>query len=255
VRYSKSVSERPEETAPTGPLAAAVIGTPPVVGAEADSLGHRAPGAYQIHAYTSLAGAKAAILHREVYGALRPSPTPLLLVASAASPAVATLLQKTFTAAAQAEGKSLVVRDLVPLPSSDSRGATTFSMLISLLVIGIIGSAIIYLLGRHRTPPVHLAVMVALAVGAGLVATLVTNVLIGAFHGHFLAVGGWRRCSCLRSACPLPPSWCSSACPGSQSGHSCSWSSATPHPRADRPPSCCPDSGELSANSYHPVLR
>jgi hypothetical protein len=221
------VSERPEETAPTGPLAAkdrlllfalvgvlllafalvgsnvaanhapkphqvplAVIGTPPVVGAEADSLGHRAPGAYQIHAYTSLAGAKAAILHREVYGALRPSPTPLLLVASAASPAVATLLQKTFTAATQAEGKSLVVRDLVPLPSSDSRGATTFSMLISLLVIGIIGSAIIYLLGRHRTPPVRLAVMVALAVGAGLVATLVTNVLIGAFHGHFLAVWG-----------------------------------------------------------------
>ena len=114
----------------------------------------------------------------------------MLLVASAASPAVATLLQKAFTAATQAEGKSLVVRDLVPLPSSDSRGATAFSLLISLLVIGLVGCAAIYLLGRHRPPPVRLAATVALAVGAGLVAALVTNVIVGAFHGHFLAVWG-----------------------------------------------------------------
>ncbi len=167
-----------------------VIGTPPVVGAEADSLGHRAPGAYQIHAYTSLAAAKAGILHREVYGALRPAPSPLLVVASAASPAVEALLQQVFTAAAKAQGKTLVVRDLVPLPSSDSRGATTFSMLISLLVIAIISSAVIYLLGRHRPPPVRLAAMVALGVCAGLVAALLTNVIVGAFHGHFLAVWG-----------------------------------------------------------------
>ena len=221
------MSERPEETAPTGGLAPkdrvllfallgvlglalalvgsnvaanhapkphqlplGLIGTPAAVGAETASLEHLAPGAYQVHAYTSLAAANSAILHRDVYGAFRPAPTPLLLVASAASPAVATLLQQTFTAATNAEGKSLVVRDLVPLPSSDARGATTFSMLISLLVIGIIGSAVIYLLGRHRSPPVRLAVTVALAVGAGLVATLVTNVLVGAFHGHFLAVWG-----------------------------------------------------------------
>lgn len=221
------MSERPEETAPTGALAAkdrlllfallgvlvlavalvgsnvaanhapkphglplALVGTPAVVGAEAESLGHAAPGAYEIHAYTSLAGARVAILHRVVYGALRPAPTPLLLVASAASPAVSALLQASFTAAAQAEGKSLVVRDVVPLPSSDSRGATTFSMLISLLVIGIIGSAVIYLLGRHRSPPVRLVATFVLAVSAGLVATLLTNVIVGAFHGHFLAVWG-----------------------------------------------------------------
>ena len=223
----ESVSERPAETAPTGAFAAkdrlllfallgvlvlafalvgsnvaanhapkphqlplGVIGTPLVVSAEAASLEHRAPGAFQIHAYSSLAAAKEAILHRDVYGALQPASTPLLLVASAASPAVEALLQKTFTAAAQKQGKTLVVRDLVPLPSSDSRGATTFSMLISLLVIAIISSAIIYLLGRHRPPPVRLAAMVAMGVCAGLVAALLTTVIIGAFHGHFLAVWG-----------------------------------------------------------------
>jgi hypothetical protein len=167
-----------------------VIGTPPVLRAVTGSLGHRAPGAYEIHAYTSLAAAQTAIFHRGVYGAFRPVPSPLLLVASAASPAVATLLQQTATAAAHTQGKALVVRDLVPLPSSDSRGATAFSMILSLIITGIMGSAVIYLLGRHRPPAQRLAAMVALGILAGLVAALVTNVVIGAFPGHFLAAWG-----------------------------------------------------------------
>jgi hypothetical protein len=171
-------------------LPVGVIGTPTEVGAVAGSLGHRAPGAYEIHAYTSLAAARAAILHRAVYGAFRPAPTPQLLIASAASPSVATLLQQTFAAAARTQGKVLEVRDLVPLPGSDSRGATAFSMILSLIIAGIMGSAVVYLLGRHRPAPVRLVAMVALGIGAGLVAALVTNVVVGAFHGHFLAVWG-----------------------------------------------------------------
>jgi hypothetical protein len=45
---------------------AGVIGTPPVVRAVARSLGQRAPGAYKIHAYTSVAAAQTAILHRAI---------------------------------------------------------------------------------------------------------------------------------------------------------------------------------------------
>jgi hypothetical protein len=167
-----------------------VIAAPPFTRALSASLGHRAPGAYRVHAYTSLAAARAAILDRGVYGAYRPGPSPLLLVASAASPTVAALLQQTFAAAAQTQGKALVVRDLVPLPSSDSRGATAFSMVLSLIITGVMGSAVIYLLGRHRPAPQRLGAMVALGVGAGLVAALVTNVVIAAFPGHFLAVWG-----------------------------------------------------------------
>jgi hypothetical protein len=221
------MSERPDGTAPTGSLAAhdrrlliallgvlvlafalvgsnvaanhapkphhvpvGVIGTPPVVGAVAGSIGQHAPGAYQVHAYSSLAAARTAILDRTVYGAFRPLPSPLLLVASAASPAVATLLEQTVAAAARAQGQALVVRDLVPLPSSDSRGATAFSMVLSLIIAGILGSAVIYLLDRHRSQPQRLATMAALAVGVGLVAAFVTNVVIGAFPDHFLAVWG-----------------------------------------------------------------
>jgi uncharacterized protein DUF3533 len=111
-------------------------------------------------------------------------------MASAASPSVAALLEQTFAAAARTQGKALVVRDLAPLPSSDSRGATAFSAVLSLIIAGIMGSTVIYLLGQHRSPPVRLAAMVALGIGAGLVTALVTNVVVGAFPGHFLAVWG-----------------------------------------------------------------
>jgi hypothetical protein len=155
----------------------------------AGSLEHRSPGAYEIHAYSSLAAARTGILIRAVYGVFRPD-LSLLLVASAASPSVAALLQQTFAAAARTQGQVLVVRDLVPLPSSDPRGATAFSMVLSLIIAGIMGSTVIYLLGQHRPPPERLAAMVALATGAGLVAALLTNVIISAFPGHFLAVWG-----------------------------------------------------------------
>jgi hypothetical protein len=233
------VSERPDGTAPTGSFAAqdrrlvialvgvlvvvfalvasnvaanhspkphhvpvGVVGSPPVVRGVAGSLEQRAPGAYEIHAYTSLAAAQTAILHRKVYGAFRPLPSPLLLDASAASPAVATLLQQTFAAAAHTQGKALVTRDLVTLPSSDSSGATAFSTVLSLIIAGIMGSAIIYLLGQHRSAPERLVVTVALGLGAGLVAAFVTNVLIGAFPGHFLAV--WAVAALFVLALGLP---------------------------------------------------
>ncbi|HEV7579144.1 MAG TPA: hypothetical protein VGO77_01800, partial [Mycobacterium sp.] len=127
-----------------------IIGEPALAGAVAGSIQRRAPGDYQIHMYSSLAAAQTAILHRAVYGAFRPAPSQLLLIASAASPAVATLLRQTVEAKARAEGTTLVVRDLVPLPRSDSRGATAFSMVLGLIITAIMGSAVIYLLGRHR---------------------------------------------------------------------------------------------------------
>jgi hypothetical protein len=167
-----------------------VVGTPDVVRSVAASLQQKAPDSYEVHGYASLTAAQTAVLHREVYGAYQPAPSPVLLVASAAGAAVVTLLEKTFEPAARQQGQSLTVRDLAPLPSSDSRGATSFSMVISLLIAGIMGSTIIFVLGQHRPPLFRLAAMVGLGVSAGLVATFVTNVVVGAFHGHFLAIWG-----------------------------------------------------------------
>src|SRR5260370_24026394 len=110
------MSERPEATAPTGSLAArdrrlliallgvlvvvfalvgsnvaanhapkphhvpvGIVGTLPDIASVADSLGHSAPGAFEVHPYTSLAAARAAVLHPPGYGAFRPVPSPVLL--------------------------------------------------------------------------------------------------------------------------------------------------------------------------------
>jgi hypothetical protein len=66
-------------------LPVGIVGTPTEVAAVAGSLERRAPGAYEIHAYSSLAAARGGVLNRAVYGAFRPVPSRLLLVASAAS--------------------------------------------------------------------------------------------------------------------------------------------------------------------------
>ena len=180
-----------------------IVGPRAVVGAVGTALGHAAPGAYQIHGYPSMAPAQAAIRNRQVYGAYRPSSPALLVVASAASTAVSTLLEQTFASVAHAQHQTLVVRDLVPLPSSDPRGATAFSAIISLLVAGLLGSTAIFLLGAHLPPALRIAAKVALAVAAGLVAALLTNVIIGAFPGQFLGFWGVATLYVLAIALPI----------------------------------------------------
>jgi hypothetical protein len=171
-------------------LPVGIVGTPVVTDSAEAELGRAAPGAFEAHAYRSLTAAKTAVLHRSIYGAFQPAPSPVLVVASAASPAVAVLLQRTFARAAGRSGRVPAVRDVVPLPESDSSGATTFSAILSLIIAGLAGTTMVFTLTRHRPEAFRLAVTAALGVGAGLITALVTNVLVGAFPAHFFAVWG-----------------------------------------------------------------
>jgi hypothetical protein len=180
-----------------------LIGDTPAVVAIASSLSHSAPGAYNVHRYATLAEARAAILDRSVYGAYSPAPSPRLLVASAASLSVASLLKQRFAAAGRAHGRSPVVQDVAPLPGSDPNGATAFSMLLSLILAGELGAVLIFTLGRHRSAVSRLLVIAGMGVGAGLIAALVTNVVVSAFPGHFLAVWGVSTAFVLSIAVPI----------------------------------------------------
>ena len=167
-----------------------VVGTPAVGEAARAELARAAPGAFEVHAFQSLTTARTAVLHRSVYGAFQPVPATVLLVASAASPPVAALLQRTFASVASRSGRVLAVRDLVPLPSSDSSGATTFSAVLSLIIAGLAGTTVIFMLTRHRPEAVRVVLTVVIGVAAGLITALVTNVLVGAFPDHFFQVWG-----------------------------------------------------------------
>jgi hypothetical protein len=167
-----------------------IVGTRATVDVARADLTRAAPGAFEVHAYRSLTAARTAVLHRSVYGAFQPAPAPVLLVASAASPPVAVLLRRTFSGVARRSGRAVAVHDVVPLPSSDASGATSFSAVLSLILAGLVGSSLIYAFTRNRSEAARVIVTGALGVGAGLVTALVTNVLVGAYPGHFFAVWG-----------------------------------------------------------------
>jgi hypothetical protein len=167
-----------------------IVGTPAVAGVADAELARAAPGAFDVHAYRSLSSARTAVLHRSVYGAFQPVPAPVLLVATAASPPVGVLLQRTFARVAGRSGRAPAVEDLVPLPASDSSGATSFSVVLSLILAGLAGASLVYAFTMNRPEAARVVLTVALGVGAGLVTALVTNVLIGAYPGHFFAVWG-----------------------------------------------------------------
>jgi hypothetical protein len=184
-------------------LPVAIVGSAQAADAFARQLDSKVPGGFEVKPYGSEAAARTAILHRKVYGAFEPGPPPTLLVASAASRSAETLLEQTFEQVARAQGQTLVVRDLAPLPSSDSTGATSFAAVLSLIIAGVLGSSIMYMVTQGRPLGVRLASLLALGVGAGLMAALATNIVVGAFSGHFLAVWGVASLFVLALAFPI----------------------------------------------------
>jgi hypothetical protein len=168
-----------------------IVGPAPVADAARAQLARADPGGFKVHDYESLPAAKTAVLHRSVYGAYQPGPSPVLLTANAASPPVAVLLQRVFGSVAQVTGRPLVVQDVAPLPPSDSTGATIFSALLGLIVAALAGSSIVFAFTRHRHEGIRIVAQAAIAIVAGLITALVTTVIVGAFSSsHFFAVWG-----------------------------------------------------------------
>jgi hypothetical protein len=181
-----------------------IVGPAPAADLARAQLGRVDPGGFTVRDYDSLTAAKTAVLHRSVYGAYQPAPSPVLLTANAASPAVATLLQRIFGSVSQVSGRTLVVHDVAPLPPSDSSGATIFSALLGLIIAALAGSSVVYAFTRHRPEGVRVLATVGIAVGAGLITALVTCVIVGSFPGdHFLAVWGVASLFVLAMGLPI----------------------------------------------------
>jgi hypothetical protein len=193
------------------------------------------------------------VLHRSVYGAFQPLRSPVLLVASAASPPVAVLLQRTFARVASRSGRALAVRDLVALPSSDSSGATSFSVVLSLILAGLAGTSLVYAFTRHRSEAARVIVTVALGVGAGLITALITNVLIGAYPRHFFQVWGVATLFVLAIGLPIAAFQVIFGIAGTAIGWILFLVIGNPASGGSSAPSFSQGSGEPSVRSCHPV--
>lgn len=173
-------------------LPVAVVGTPRATAALQSRLS--GTGAFAVRLEPSVAAARDAIRHQEVYGALVPAGhPPTLLVASAASPLVAAVLTKAFTSAAQQGGSQLTITDVAPLPADDPRGVAGPYLVLGLLIGGYVGAMVIGRLIGMRSPSVRplglrLAVLACYALVAAAAGVVLLGPVLGVLHGSALAI-------------------------------------------------------------------
>ncbi|WP_169787703.1 hypothetical protein [Luteipulveratus mongoliensis] len=139
--------------------------------------------------YDDQPAAERAIRDREVYGALvvRPGGPPSVLTASAASPAVAQILTQ-MGQQMSAPADATAVRDVVPAPADDPRGAGLSTSVLPLILGGVLATIV---LDRLTSRPLRRAVAVVVFAGAsGLVIGLVLHVWLGALEGSYWTVSG-----------------------------------------------------------------
>ncbi|WP_072805342.1 hypothetical protein [Rhodococcoides yunnanense] len=158
----------PSVTSKAHEVPLAVVGDSP-------ALTSQLSGTFDVSTVPDRVTAVAQIEAREVYGAIVPGPTPEVLTASANG----TVVSQMFTGVAS-ELKTTVT-DVVPLASTDARGAGLSAMAFPLVIGGIVGGVIISMLvkGVWR----RLLATATYGVGAGIVVVAITQGWFGILHG------------------------------------------------------------------------
>ncbi|WP_405578706.1 ABC transporter permease [Streptomyces sp. NBC_01092] len=165
------------------------VAGPTAAAAQVEQQLSRHEGAFDIHRYADEAAARDAIEDRTVYGAVVVTPQgPELLTASAASPAVAQLLQQAVGQQAAAEGTQVKTVDVVPAPANDPRGAALNSSVLPLALAGMAAGAAVTLLGLRGIRAVGALVGVAALIG--LVAASIAHSWLGVLSGDWWAEAG-----------------------------------------------------------------
>ncbi|MGW7278331.1 ABC transporter permease [Streptomyces sp. NPDC054844] len=165
------------------------VAGPPAAVAQVEQRLTQREGAFELHRYADEDAARGAIEDRTVYGAVIAGDRgPKLLTASAASPAVAQLLQQAVAGQASAAGAPAQVVDVVPVPGTDPRGAALGASVLPLALAGIATGAVATLLGLRGARAV--AALVGAAALTGLVAAAIAHSWLGVVTGDWWAVAG-----------------------------------------------------------------
>ena len=171
----------------------AVAGRSPL----AQAVSRQGGGTVRLVAEPTAGAARAALGSEQVNAAIIAGPKgESLLIQTAASPGTATVLTKEFTAAAAALKTPLRVRDLVPLPASDSTGTSLFFLVIAWMLGGYEGAtAVALMLGGVRPPglrqaAIRLGLLAGYAVISGLLGALLIGPVMGVVSGYSLSLAG-----------------------------------------------------------------
>jgi hypothetical protein len=166
----------------------AVAGPAPAVAQVVQQLEAKRPGAFDLRTVGDTAAAERLIKDREVYGAIDlTGGKPQLIIASAASPAVAQALQQVAQGLGPASDAA-TVRDLVPLPADDPRGAGLAAGALPLVIGGMAAAGLLtsLIVGVGR----RVAGALAFAVTGGLALVAILQYWLGSLTGDFWVNSG-----------------------------------------------------------------
>ncbi|MFF2087010.1 hypothetical protein ACFVVM_24820 [Nocardia sp. NPDC058176] len=140
------------------------------------------PGAFEISTLTDAEAARTALTDQEIYGAIVTGEgAPRVMIASAASPAVA---QQLTALAQQFSGAPAAVEDVVATAPDDPRGAGFGSMVLPLVMAGIAAGVLLTLLVPALGA--RLAGLLTFGIAGGLLSTLVFHSWLSIVPGGFL---------------------------------------------------------------------
>jgi hypothetical protein len=169
----------------------AVAGPAAAVDQVSAALDQRLPDGFEITEVAGTAAAEQLIRDREVYGAIDlSSGSPQVIVASAASAAVAQTLQGIATGLSQPQGTStaVAVRDLAALPADDPRGAGLAAGALPLVMGGLLAALLLTRLVRGTARQVTGAL--AFAITSGLAVAAILQFWFGSLGGSYPANSG-----------------------------------------------------------------
>ncbi|MCA9834227.1 MAG: hypothetical protein KC435_09790 [Thermomicrobiales bacterium] len=157
-----------------------ISGPDPAIQQLGDSIG-QSGDTFEIRTYPDIEAARQAIRDREIYGAIViEADGTTLLVSSAASPAIATMLKSHFTSVVP-DGQ-MTVEDVVPASAGDPNGS---GFLTSVLPLTLLSLALGTVVGLVEGRPIYALGWIALtAVISASGASWITSEL-GIFTGHF----------------------------------------------------------------------
>ncbi|MEW2352755.1 hypothetical protein [Spirillospora sp. NPDC029432] len=170
----------------TAPNDVPIVTAGPQAAAVAERLDRQRPGAFAAAAVADEAAARAALADREAYGAIVTTPAgPRVLVASAASPAVAQQLTQLGVQLAGAPAGG-AVQDVVAADPDDPRGAG-FGALALPLIMSSLAAAVLLTFALPRLGA-RAAALVAFAILGGLAVTWLAQGWLSVLPGSYPAV-------------------------------------------------------------------
>ncbi|MGW4163328.1 hypothetical protein [Streptomyces sp. NPDC004788] len=169
----------------------AVAGPAPAVRQLTAALDRRLPDGFEVTEVADAGAAEQLIRDRKVYGAIDlGSGAPQVITASAGSPAVAQALSSIAAGLGRPDGAgdAVAVRDLVPLPAGDPRGAGLAAGALPLVMGGLLAALLLRRLvhgsGRRVTGAC------AFAVTGGLAVAAILQFWLGSLDGSYWANSG-----------------------------------------------------------------